>query len=98
KEDDIDLLFTDVIMSGGMTGRELAAMAQRLRPKLKVLYTSGYTENAIVHQGRLDPGVQLLRKPYRRAELARKLRQALRSARGKHNDRGNGDDKPRPDS
>jgi PAS domain S-box-containing protein len=74
---DIDLLFTDVIMPGGMSGRDLADTAQQLRPGLKVLYTSGYTENAIVHQGRLDPGVQLLSKPYRRAELAQKIRAAI---------------------
>jgi PAS domain S-box-containing protein len=75
----VDLLFTDVVMPGGLTGRELAEEAARLRPGLKVLYTSGYAENAIVHDGRLDPGVQLLRKPYRRAELARKVRLALDS-------------------
>ena len=74
---DIDLLFTDVIMPGGMSGRDLAEAAQLIRPSLKVLYTSGYTENAIVHQGRLDPGVQLLTKPYRRAELAQKIRAVL---------------------
>jgi CheY-like chemotaxis protein len=77
KEPDVDLLFTDVIMSGGMNGRELAEVAKRLRPKLKVLYTSGYTENAIVHHGRLDEGVQLLQKPYRRHDLARKVRAVL---------------------
>ena len=49
----------------------------RQRPQLKTLYTSGYTENTIIHQGRLDPGVQLLSKPYRRADLARKVRQVL---------------------
>ncbi|MEQ8515368.1 MAG: response regulator [Chromatocurvus sp.] len=74
---DIDLLFTDVVMPGGMNGRELAESVGRLRPDLKVLYTSGYTENAIVHQGRLDPGVELLSKPYRRRDLAAKVRKVL---------------------
>jgi CheY-like chemotaxis protein len=73
----IDLLFTDVIMPGGMNGRQLAVEAQRRKPALKVLYTSGYTENAIVHHGRLDAGVLLLAKPYRRSDLARMLRAAL---------------------
>jgi PAS domain S-box-containing protein len=72
-----DLLFTDVIMPGGMTGPQLAAAARALRPRLPVLYTSGYTENAIVHHGRVDPGVNLLHKPYRRPELAAKIRAAL---------------------
>ena len=73
----IDLLFTDIVMPGGMTGRELADEAGRMRPGLRVLFTSGYTENAIVHHGRLDAGVQLLPKPYRRADLARAVRHAL---------------------
>lgn len=73
----IDLLFTDVVMSGGMNGRQLAEQAQRLRPHLKVLYTSGYTENVIVHHGRLDEGAQLLSKPYARTDLAQKLREVL---------------------
>lgn len=73
----VDLLFTDIVMPGGMNGRQLADEAQRRRPGLKVLFTSGYTENAVVHQGRLDPGVQLISKPYRRDELARRLRTIL---------------------
>jgi len=73
----IDLLFSDVVMPGGLSGPELAARAVALRPGLKVLYTSGYTENAVIHHGRLDPGVQLLNKPYRRQDLALKLRQVL---------------------
>ncbi len=76
QRDDIDLLFTDVIMPG-MNGRHLSEAATRLRPALKVLYTSGYTENAIVHHGRLDRGVDLLSKPYRRQELAQKVRKVL---------------------
>ncbi|MGX7744330.1 ATP-binding protein [Rhodopseudomonas parapalustris] len=74
-----DLLLTDIIMPGGMNGRELADEVARLRP-VKVLYTSGYTENAIVHHGRLDPGVLLLSKPFRRADLARMVRAALNRA------------------
>jgi CheY-like chemotaxis protein len=73
----IDLLFTDVIMPGAMNGRQLADEALKRRPSLKTLFTSGYAENAIVHHGRLDPGVLLLAKPYRKAELARMIRVAL---------------------
>ena len=76
-DEGIDLLFTDVVMPGGMNGRQLSEAAAKLRPGLKVLFTSGYTENAIVHQGRLDRGVQLLNKPYRREELAAKIRKVL---------------------
>ncbi|MEX2617392.1 MAG: PAS domain-containing protein [Alphaproteobacteria bacterium] len=77
--DDIDLLLTDVVMPGGMNGRELADRARSARPSLKVMFTSGYTENAIVHHGRLDSGVALLSKPYTRLELATKLRSVLGS-------------------
>jgi PAS domain S-box-containing protein len=73
----IDLLFTDVIMPGSMNGRQLADEALRRRPALKTLFTSGYTENAIVHHGRLDSGVLLLAKPYRKFDLAQMIRQAL---------------------
>jgi PAS domain S-box-containing protein len=73
----IDVLFTDVIMPGAMNGRQLAEESRKLRPDLKILFTSGYTENAIVHHGRLDPGVLLLAKPYRKADLARMMRQAI---------------------
>jgi CheY-like chemotaxis protein len=74
---DIDLLFTDMIMPGAMNGRQLVDEALKRRPSLKTLFTSGYTENAIIHHGRLDPGVLLLAKPYRKPELARMLRLAL---------------------
>ncbi|MBR1268468.1 response regulator [Bradyrhizobium sp. AUGA SZCCT0222] len=75
----IDLLFTDVIIPGGLNGRQLATEALKRRPGLKVLYTSGYTENAIVHHGRLDAGVLLLPKPYLSSDLARMIRTALAS-------------------
>lgn len=75
--DDIDLLFTDVIMAGGMSGNQLADKALEIRPELKVLYTSGYTENANVHHGRLDPGIELLPKPYYRRDLQHRIRRIL---------------------
>jgi PAS domain S-box-containing protein len=77
KADAIDLLFTDVIMPGTMNGRQLVDEALKRQPSLKILFTSGYTENAIVHHGRLDSGVLLLAKPYRKSELARMIRMAL---------------------
>jgi CheY-like chemotaxis protein len=75
-----DLLFTDVILPGGMNGRELADEVTKRRPGLKVLYTSGYTDNSIVHHGRLDEGVRLLTKPYRKNQLAQMVREALQGA------------------
>jgi PAS domain S-box-containing protein len=72
-----DLLFTDVIMPGKMNGRQLADEVLKTRPDLRVVYTSGYTENAIIHHGRLDSGVLLLAKPYRKSDLARIIRKAL---------------------
>jgi PAS domain S-box-containing protein len=74
---EFDLLFTDVIMPGAMNGRQLADELQRRRPGLKVLFTSGYTENAIIHHGRLDTGVMLLAKPYRKSDMAVMIRRAL---------------------
>jgi PAS domain S-box-containing protein len=73
----IDVMLTDVVMPGGITGRQLAEAAKRKRPHLKTLYTSGYTENSIIHQGKLDPGVQFLPKPFRRHDLAVKIRETL---------------------
>jgi PAS domain S-box-containing protein len=72
-----DLLFTDVIMPGAMNGRQLANEVLKSKPGLKVLFTSGYTENAIIHHGRLDSGVLLLAKPYRKSDLAGMIRKAL---------------------
>ena len=73
----IDLLFTDLIMPGTMNGRQLADVALQRRAALKVLYTSGYSNEAIIHHGHLDAGVLLLVKPYRKADLAYMLRAAL---------------------
>lgn len=73
----IDLLFTDVLMPGGLNGRELAEEALRIRPSLRVLFTSGYSDDAMIHEGRLDAGVDLLSKPYRRKDLADRIRRAL---------------------
>ena len=73
----IDLLFTDVVLPGGLNGRTLADEVRRKYPGLPVLFTTGYTRNAIVHQGRLDPGVSLLNKPYRLTDLAEKIHGVL---------------------
>jgi CheY-like chemotaxis protein len=75
----IDLLFTDVVMPGPLRSPELARKARERLPNIAVLFTSGYTDNAIVHGGRLDEGVDLLSKPYSREAMARKIRQVLRS-------------------
>jgi len=76
----IDLLFTDVVMPKGMSGRQLADLALKLRPELPVLFTTGYSRNAIVHQGRLDANVHLLGKPYTQRELAQKIHAILDEA------------------
>jgi PAS domain S-box-containing protein len=73
----IDLLFTDVVMPGPLRSPDMARKAREHLPDLAVLYTSGYTENSIVHGGRLDPGVELLGKPYTREALAKKIRHVL---------------------
>jgi PAS domain S-box-containing protein len=75
----IDLLFTDVGLPGDLNGRQLADEAVRRQPGLRVLYTTGYARNAIIHHGRLDSGVQLLPKPFTQPELARRVRHALES-------------------
>jgi CheY-like chemotaxis protein len=74
----IDLLFSDVVMPGAFGAPELARRAQKRLPGLRVLFTSGYTDNAIIHSGRLEEGVELLSKPFTQEELARKLRKVLR--------------------
>ncbi|MEA3025213.1 MAG: hypothetical protein QOF91_498, partial [Alphaproteobacteria bacterium] len=73
----VDLLFSDVVLPGGWTGAQTAARARAQRPGLKVLFTTGYARNAIVHHGRLDAGVQLITKPFTYAELAAKVRDVL---------------------
>ncbi|MCZ6859492.1 MAG: response regulator [Alphaproteobacteria bacterium] len=73
----IDLLFTDVVLPGGMNGIEIAEQAKELKPNIKVLYTTGYADSAIVHHGKLDSGVTLVTKPYRRADLLEKIRAVL---------------------
>ena len=73
----VDLLFTDVVMPGGMNGRQHADEAMRRRPGLKVLFTTGYTRNAIVHHGRLDAGVQMIGKPFSFNDLGAKVRTLL---------------------
>ncbi|WP_298961938.1 CHASE3 domain-containing protein [uncultured Methylobacterium sp.] len=73
----IDLLLTDVVLPGKLRGRELVDRVRTLRPEVPVLFMSGYTENSIVHHGRLDDGVQLIGKPFKREQLARKIAQAL---------------------
>ncbi|MDY0973799.1 PAS domain S-box protein [Massilia sp. CFBP9012] len=80
----IDLLFTDVVMPGPLRSPELAKKARERLPNVAVLFTSGYTENAIVHGGRLDPGVELLGKPYTRDNLARKIRHVLANQQQKN--------------
>src|SRR4029077_14204173 len=78
-----DLIFTDVVMPGAISTREFTRRAQEMHPGVHVLYCSGYTQNAIVHNGKLDDDALLLSKPYRKDELARKLRSVFaRTARG----------------
>jgi signal transduction histidine kinase len=74
---EIDLLFTDVGLPEGMSGRALAQEVRRRLPRTKVLYTTGYARNSIIHHGRLDPGVELILKPFTQASLAAKIRDVL---------------------
>lgn len=84
----IDVLFTDVVMPGRLKSRDLARRAKERLPHLGILFTSGYTENSIVHGGRLDAGVNLLSKPYTREALARKIRQVIEQSRAGAPQRG----------
>jgi signal transduction histidine kinase/CheY-like chemotaxis protein len=78
----VDLLLTDVVLPGGLRGRELADRVQAVRPEVKTLFMSGYTENSIVHQGRLDDGVQLISKPFTREQLARRVAEVIGTPAG----------------
>jgi PAS domain S-box-containing protein len=77
QEGKVDLLFTDVVLPSGMTGAILAKEARTLRPDLRILFTTGYARDAIVHHGRLDPGVELITKPFAYADLAARVRDML---------------------
>jgi PAS domain S-box-containing protein len=81
RDDQINLLFTDVVMPGELAGRALAAKAMEIRPGLKVLFSSGYFEGALVGQGQLEADVHFLSKPYRKPDLARKIEEVLGAAR-----------------
>ncbi|WP_320202951.1 hybrid sensor histidine kinase/response regulator [Agrobacterium rosae] len=77
----IDVIFTDVVMPGPLKSSEMARRAKERLPDLAILFTSGYTENSIVHGGKLDAGVELLSKPYTREALARRLRHVIANQR-----------------
>ncbi len=81
REGRFDLLFSDVVLPGGLTGADLAAEARALRPGLPVLFTTGYARDAIVHHGRLDAGVELLTKPFTFADLAARVRDVIDAGR-----------------
>ncbi|WP_462118968.1 response regulator [Methylorubrum extorquens] len=76
----IDLLLTDVVLPGKVRGRELSERVQALRPEVRVVFMSGYTENSIVHHARLDDRVHLVGKPFKREQLARKFAEVLGTA------------------
>jgi DNA-binding response OmpR family regulator len=73
----VDLLFSDVVLPGGLDGHALSLRALQLHPQLKVLFATGYAHDVIVHHGRLDPGLQLITKPFAFHELALRLRSVL---------------------
>jgi PAS domain S-box-containing protein len=79
RRDPVDLLFTDVVMPGDLAGRTLAAKAMEIRPGLKVLFSSGYFEGALVGKGQLETDVQFLAKPYRKQELGQKIEEVLKT-------------------
>lgn len=79
--DDVSLLLTDIVMPGKLNGHDLAAEASKTRPDLRILFTSGYSEDTLLKEGRIPPNVQLLSKPYRRRELAAKVRELLDAPR-----------------
>lgn len=74
---DVDLLFTDIVLPGGMTGADVAKKARALRPGIKVLYTTGYARNALVHQGRLERGVELITKPFSYSNLSKRISELI---------------------
>ena len=83
-EPEIKLLFTDIGLPGPFNGRQLSDEARKMRPDIKVLFTTGYAQNAIIHHGRLDPGVQLIVKPFSYVGLAAKIRRILDNGSGKN--------------
>jgi signal transduction histidine kinase/FixJ family two-component response regulator len=86
----VDLLLADIVLTGGMKGDAVARRLTEVRPGLRTLFMSGYTENAVVHHGRLDDGVQLIGKPFQRQHLARKVAAMLGSPHGAAAHAGNG--------
>jgi CheY-like chemotaxis protein len=92
----IDVLFTDVVIPGPLRSPELARKARERLPNIAVLFTSGYTDNAIVHGGRLDDGIELLSKPYTREALARRLRHILRNQQQRAIPRATSPAEPKP--
>jgi CheY-like chemotaxis protein len=75
--DSLDLLLTDIVLPGGVSGRELARRVAQRRPEVNILLMSGYAAEVLLEEGDLEPGTELLHKPFRKAELARMVRKAL---------------------